>query len=215
MRIRSIDQLNEFVDNELSWRKRELTTLRFMIGRARRDHERKLLLRAGICIIYAHWEGFIKSVATSYVSFVATRDLRYSDLSPNFIALGLRPDISRAGQSRWATDYTSLTTKFLSGLSERASIDWEHAIDTQSNVNSRVLQDILCTLGLDDKDYLMKKPLIDEKLLRNRNMIAHGERPDIEQEDYYIVHDEIIQLVNRFRTDVENAAILGSYRSVT
>ncbi len=213
MRIRSISQLNEFVDNELSWRKRELTTLRFMIGKARRDHEKRLLLRAGICILYAHWEGFIKSVARSYVSFVAMRGLRYCDLAPNFIALGLRSDILTAGQSRRATVHTELTTKFLSGLSERASIDWEHAVDTQSNVNSKVLQDILRTLGLDDKDYLTKGHLIDERLLGNRNMVAHGGRLDIEQDDYDTVHDEIIQLVEWFRTDVENAAIQGSYRS--
>jgi hypothetical protein len=44
-------------------------------------------------------------------------------------------------------------------------------------------------------------------------MIAHGERLDIEQGDYDTVHDEIIQLVERFRDDVENAAVLESYRS--
>ena len=215
MRVRSIGQLNEFVDSELAWRKRELTTLKLMIGGTRRDHERKLLLRAGICILYAHWEGFIKSVATSYVSFVATRGLRYSDLAPNFIALGLRQDMLRAGQPSRANEHTALLTKFLSGLSEPASIDWDHAIDAQSNLNIRVLKDILSTLGLDDKDYSTKGPLIDQRLLRNRNMIAHGERLDLEQDDYDTVHDEIIQLVERFRNDVENAAILGSYRSVT
>ena len=71
----------------------------------------------------------------------------------------------------------------------------------------------MSTLGLDDKDYSTKGALIDQRLLRNRNMIAHGERPDIEQDDYKTVHDEIIQLVERFRDDVENAAVLGSYRS--
>ena len=212
MRIRSIDQLNEFVDGELAWRKRELTTLKLMIGRAR-EHERKLLLRAGICILYAHWEGFIKFAATSYVSYVATRGLRYSDLAPNFVALGLRQDMLRAGQPSRANAHTALLTKFLSGLSEPASIDWGNAINAESNLNTRVLRDILSTLGLDDKDYSTKGALIDQRLLRNRNMIAHGERPDIEQDDYKTVHDEIIQLVERFRDDVENAAVLGSYRS--
>ena len=159
--------------------------------------------------------GRLHKIRCYQLRFLCGNTRRYSDLAPNFVALGLRQDMLRAGQPSRANEHTALLTKFLSGLSEPASIDWDHAIDAQSNLNIRVLKDILSTLGLDDKDYSTKGPLIDQRLLRNRNMIAHGERLDLEQDDYDTVHDEIIQLVERFRNDVENAAILGSYRSVT
>ena len=66
MRIRSLDELNRFLDNDLAWRKKELTTINFMVSRSR-EHERGILLRAAICVLYAHWEGFIRNAATSYI----------------------------------------------------------------------------------------------------------------------------------------------------
>ena len=80
------------MDDELAWRKRELTTLKHMVERAR-SHEKVFLLRAAVCVLYAHWEGFVKAAATSYASFVDAQGLRYRDLAPNFVALGLRAEI--------------------------------------------------------------------------------------------------------------------------
>ena len=103
-------------------------------------------------------------------------------------------------------------TRLMSGLSERSTINWEQAIDTGSNLNSSTLGEILCVVGVDATDYLIKSPIIDEKLLANRNAIAHGERrPEFEADDYATLHDDIIQLVERFRPDIENAAATNSY----
>lgn len=211
MRVRSLTELAQFLDDDLSWRKRELTTLKFMLGR-HRGHETVLLLRAAVCVLYAHWEGFVKAAATTYVSFVATRGLRYRDLAPNFVALGLRSEISLAGQSDRPTVHTELTRKLILGLSEPANIDWEHSINTRSNLNTRTLQDILCILGLDDDHYTLKKQLLDQRLLENRNRVAHGQRVEIEIDEYYALHDEVIQLLQNFRSDVENAAATGAFR---
>jgi hypothetical protein len=212
MPIRSLDQLVQFLEEELAWRKRELTTLKFMVDKAR-PHERVLLLRAAVCLLYAHWEGFVKAATTGYVSFVATRGLRYQDLTPNFVALGLRSDIAQAGRSNLPTLHTALTTQLMAGLSENANIDWEQSINTRSNLNSDTLNEILCVVGLDATEYLSKKPIIDQRLLGNRNPVAHGEqRPGIEPDDYVALHDDIIQLVERFRNDIENAAATNSYR---
>jgi hypothetical protein len=165
-----------------------------------------------ICCLHAHWEGFIKAAATGYVSFVATRGLRYRDLSPNFVALGIRSKIMVAAQSNSATMHTELTAYLLSDLSDHANIDWERSINTQANLNSKVLREILCVLGLNDKEYLTKGALIDQKLLDNRNKIAHGENLPIDENDYDQLYDEIIQLAERLRTDIEKAAALQNYR---
>ena len=212
MRIRSFDQLVQYVDDDLAWRKRELTSLKFMLGRSR-PHERVLLLRAAVCLLYAHWEGFIRVAATSYISFVATRGLRYRDLTPNFVALGLRSQIHQAGRSDSPTLHTELTTKLISGLSDRADIDWRRSVNTRSNLNLESLREILCLLGLDGRGYLLKKPLLDERLLGNRNLVAHGEHVEIEADSYDSLHTEVIQLVDRFRDDVQNAAVTESFRS--
>ena len=217
MRVRSLEQLNQYLEEELAWRKRELTTLRFML-RSRREHERNLLLRAALCVLYAHWEGFIRAATTGYISYVATRGLSLGDLTPNFVALGLRPHIRQAGQSNKPTMHTELLTKFLLGLSEPATpatLEWESSADIQSNLSSQNLIEILCLLGLDAKNYLPKGQLLDQKLVKKRNSIAHGRQTDVELEDYFGLHDEIVQLVENFRTDVENAAVLGTYLART
>ena len=211
MRIRTLKQLSEFLDEQLAWRKKELTALKLMLNGSR-PHERILLLRAGICLLYAHWEGFIKAAATSYLSFVGSRNLRYRDLTPNFIALGLRQQIRGAGRSNLPSLHTDLTTRLTSGLSDPARINWEDAVEVGGNLNSRALGEIFCLLGLDLKAYSAKGPLLDQRLLANRNLIAHGERPEIDPHDYEELHSEVIQLVDWIRTDIENAAVTSAYR---
>ena len=211
MRIRTIAQLVEVLDNDLAWRKRELTTVKFMLAN-RRTHQTEPLLRAAICLLYAHWEGFVNTAATGYVTFVANQGLRYRDLTPNFVALGLRREILEAGRSDRPTIHTGLAAKLMSDLSDRAEIDWRNAAKTGSNVNSETLKEILVLLGLEERDYLSKGPLLDKKLLANRNRIAHGERADVEPADYDGLQSEIIELVERFNTDVQNAAATRRFR---
>ncbi len=211
MRIQTLDQLVEALDNDLRWRKRELTTVNYMLTKSR-AHEKGPLLRAAICILYAHWEGFVKTAATDYVSFVAIRNLRYCDLTPNFIALGLRKEIREAGRSDNPIVHTELVARLTSDLSERPQIDWQNSINIRSNLNTKNLREILALLGLDERGYLSKGQLLDKRLLENRNRVAHGERVEIDPDDYAVMHSEIIQLADRFSTDVQNAAATGQYR---
>ncbi len=211
MPIRSLEQLSELLDEELKWRKRELTHLKSQLGRARRDHEKQIMLRVAICFLYAHWEGFIKQAATAYLSFVATRGRRLRDLTPNFVALGLRGLITSAGASNSPILHTELVSSLISGLGENANLHWSSAVNAGSNLNSKVLSEILCLLGLDSTEYLSSGPLIDQRLLRNRNSIAHGERGEIEPADYEFLQERVVQVIERFRTDIENAAARQSY----
>ena len=70
MRIRSQYELSEYLSGSLSRRKREVTTIKFLVSRAR-THEVEPLLRAAICLLYAHWEGFVREAATAYLSYVS------------------------------------------------------------------------------------------------------------------------------------------------
>ena len=211
MRVRNLTQLRESLDEDLAWRKHELATLKRMVESAR-PHERVFLLRAAVCVLYAHWEGFIRAAATSYASFVAAQGLRYRDLTPNFVALGLRAEILDAARSNRLTDLTSLAEKMIHGLDERASIDWERSVETGSNLNSARFAQILCLIGKDGGEYEPSSQLLDRKLLGNRNLVAHGRRVEVDADDYAELHAEIIRLADMFRDDVENAAALGNFR---
>ena len=213
MRIRSLDELNRFLDQDLAWRKKELTTLNFMVGRSRRNHERVILLRAAICILYAHWEGFIKNAATSYICFVVSQGLRLRDLAPNFLVLGLLSSIRQIEQSRITVIRARLTESLSYQLSERFSLDCEAVINTRSNLNSEVFKEICQIVGIESVDYDSKNNILDERLLGNRNRVSHGIYLEIESNDYASLHEAVVELIDRFRTDVENAAILSKYRN--
>lgn len=211
MKIRSTIALNEFFDNELSWRKRELTTIKLLLD-SRRLHEQQALLRASMCILYAHWEGFVKKATTGYLNYVALKGLRYCDLAPNFVALGLRARLRAAEESNRMTVHTEVTSFLLSDMQEKTNLPWCDVINTAGNLNSDVLREIFHLLALNYTAYETKKVLIDEKLLGCRNRIAHGEQFDLEVSDYKTTHAEIISLIEMFRNDLENAAQTESFR---
>ena len=206
--------MNLFLDDQLSWRKRELTTIRAIIQKSRR-HETDIIIRSAICLLYAHWEGFVSNAAKAYVSYVVLQNFRLRDLTPNFIALGLRSDIQEAGRSNKPILHTQLTEKVLNGSMERFRVDWETAITTSSNLKIDVLSEILCVLGIDPKIYMARKPIIDQRLVDNRNIIAHGGRPAIAEDEYETLHEDVMQLIEWIRTDIENAAISDKHRRST
>jgi len=211
MNPRTITQLNDSLSEDLAWRKREIATTKFLItgGRA---HQQPLLLRSGTCILYAHWEGFVKSAATKYLYFVSRQGLNYCDLSANFVALSVRSRLRIADATNRITVHTQVTEFLLSDLRIAADLPWDDAVDAKSNLNWEVLQEVLCMLGLEVANYSTKKAVIDDKLLFYRNRIAHGERVGLEVSDYDIMQATVLELVDSFRNDIENAALTKKYQ---
>lgn len=211
MKIRSTSELVDFLDEELSWRKKELTTMRFLTGSSR-PHERTALLRAGVCILYAHWEGFVKSAATGYVNYVALKGLKYRELSPSMVALGLREKLRAAEATNRLTVHTDIAVFLMSDMRENAALRWDDAVNARDNLNSVVLQEIAHLLDLDFAPYETKRALLDERLLANRNRISHGQRLLLDYADYDALHHLVLDMLNRFRDDVENAALTQRFR---
>jgi hypothetical protein len=69
----------------------------------------------------------------------------------------------------------------------------------------------VCKLGLDYSFYESKQVIIDEQLLKRRNAIAHGEYLSLDRDEYQQLRDEILAMMENFRTQVENHAIQKLY----
>lgn len=173
------------------------------------------MLRASLCLLYAHWEGFIKEAATGYVCFLALQGLKFRDVTPNLVALGLRSEIQEAGQSNLSTYHTDLTQRIMGRQDEPFRPDWDNAIDSGSNLSSRRLRQVLCAAGIEDEEYISKGPIIDERLVKNRNSIAHGQGVLIDQDEYDELHEIVIQMLDLFRNHIENAAATGTYMRIS
>lgn len=210
-KIRTVTQLSDQLSEEIAWRKKELIYIETLIEKNRYRTVQSTLIRSGTAILYAHWEGFVKNAATSYVEFVARQHLKYSELSPNFLALAVKKQLNEAQNSYRAIIFTKVVDFLITGLESKCSIQWDDAIKTQSNLNSEVLKDIICILGLDYSLYETKEKIIDETLLRSRNEIAHGQYLLIDFDQYMELHHEIISLMDLFRDQIENAAISKTY----
>ena len=210
MNPREFHRLVQRLDGDLTWRRRELTTLKFMVDGGVSD-QRSAVLRAAICLLYAHWEGYVREAATAYVRSVASLDLKLGDVSTHFVALALRSEIRQAGQTRKATLHTNLANKFLHGQDEIFRPNWRKAVDTDSNLNSDVLADILCLIGIDSTGYAMEQPTLDSRLLKNRNSVAHGQYLAIDYHEYDDIHKKIVDLMGTLRDDIAEAADKDKY----
>ena len=78
-------------------------------------------------------------------------------------------------------------------------------------MSSDILKEITCTLGIDFSVYSTKSVLIDIKLLKTRNEIAHGNYLTVDREEYIELHTEIMGMLDIFSNQIQNAAINKDY----
>lgn len=174
MKIRTIEQLSDILAEDLAWRKKELSEVKSLIElKDISEQKYKLFLRSGICILYAHWEGFVKLASNSYLEFVRMQKLSYDQLASNFVALAMKEKLKETKDTNKPSLYIPICDFFLFELNQKSNLPKE-AISTASNLSSEILKEIMSILGLNFADYSTKSKLIDEKLLKSRNEIAHG-----------------------------------------
>lgn len=217
MKIRTLNDLQDAVDKEMAWRKHELSAVRSNVATAR-NHAKDTAIRAGIALLYAHWEGGIKNMATYYLEYVAMQGLPYGRLKPNFLAISIKKDLASFTESNKSTIHTTVVSDVLQKQADKARIPVDGVIKTASNLNSSIFVEIMATIGLDDSQYQSSYKLIDEILLSKRNSIAHGERLEalsLDESRYFEIHEKVLNLLIQFATDISNAASLRLFLQPT
>ena len=211
MKLRTTEQLSDKLSNELAWRKKELSEVKSLVEtKSFSPSKHKALVRSAICLLYAHWEGFVKLAANSYLEYVRMQKLSYEKLSSNFLALAMKDKLKEAKETNKPSLYIPICDFFLDELNQRCKLP-EDIISTASNLSSEILKEITHILGIDFSPYSTKSILIDTKLLKKRNEIAHGEYSIFDKEEYIELHVEVIAMLDIFRNQIENAAINKDY----
>jgi len=210
--IQTIDDLLREVGDDLIWRRKELTELKGIVEKSNGNLIlSRVLLRTSVAILYAHWEGFVKKSSRYYLEYVASQRLPYEKLTANFIALTLKSKFSELGTNEKLSAGVDLANFFCNSLSKQSKIPYKNGVDTQSNLSSVVLKDIITILGLDISSFETKFRFIDSNLVNRRNHIAHGSNLDISINDYFELHDEVSGLLECFRTQIENASMTKKF----
>ena len=170
------------------------------------------MCRAGVAMLYAHWEGYFRHALSQYLRFVARRKLRLSELEDCFAAMALELELSRAQGLSVVGRSVMRVTLMRSSVESRLMIPSRDGVDTQSNLSSEVTHDLLVSVGLDPSPFAIKARLIDYSLLRARNRIAHGEWEAPDPTTYMDLHSEVLTLMTLIRNLVVDAAENTKYR---
>ncbi|MBU1170502.1 MAG: hypothetical protein KKD44_13145 [Proteobacteria bacterium] len=211
MKIRSSEDLTDRLAQDLIWRKRELSDLKYLITSAYSHRRVSVLGRSGIALLYAHWEGYIKKSSEFYLEFIRMQRLKNKDLANNFLAIAVNQQFHKVTNTSKYSSYINIVDFFKTKLNDRSIFSHKTVIDTESNLTSKVFKEIISTLGFDYSYYEPLEKLIDSKILGRRNKIAHGETQPIDVSEYLLLHDRIIEMLENYRTLIENAVVLKQY----
>ena len=211
--IRTLDDLQQRMQEEFAWRKKELHGLKSNVELSRKTRFRDASIRAGIAMLYAHWEGLIKQVGQCYLEFVRNRRLTHQELARHFLALSISKIVRNAAQTSKLAPWIEIVDLFQSKMEDRCRPLWSGAINTKSNLNSEIFREISMVLGIDYSRFQTKEKLIDEKLLANRNRIAHGQYLDVEYDEYLEIHGEMVGIMQDFYDQIEELAFSEAYRA--
>lgn len=211
MRVRTIEELVDFLADRSQLRRRELITLKQLIN-TKRLHEENIVCRSSVVLSYANWEGFIKDAATAYVEYVSYKSPAFNELSPNFKAIVCRSMFIEAAKAKKRIfPHLRVVEQFSLRLSEKADLKSGSAIDTESNLNSDVFENICTTVGIDYSNrWSTYGPFIDD-MFKYRCSIAHGELMTPSSSYVIEVIDFVQQAISWFRTDIENAVLELNY----
>ena len=213
MKIKSAAMLEDFLQKELAWRKKELSLISTNYASSKKAN-REYFWRSGVVLIYAHWEGFVKKSSQAYLNYLVFKGYKYSQLKNNFLALGIPEQFQGDMAVKKFNSYEVIVDFLINRSEDKFLCNFDNAINTQSNLKFDVFNEIVSILDIKDNFFDLKKNLIDQQLLNYRNKIAHGEKieqPEREQIDIGVMKNEILALLEHFNTQILNAVVTKSY----
>lgn len=207
--------LSHQLAHDRTWRVRELSDLKAVILRSD-PIARQVLLRALVCICYAHWEGYVRFSARRFLEHVALRKLALGELSRQFWRNLFLPRLAALSKSKSSLgERCELVDAVLDAGGQRFSQVNEDLVNTQSNLNSEVFSDICLVCGISSEWFTSHTTFVDVILLKRRNAIAHGEETFVEVADLDNLVDSTISLMRNFGDRLDNEATLKRYRAAT
>lgn len=208
-------ELGDLLDDCFQWRRTELAALRAEIERTNRAASPhaprdRMVLRAAVALIYAHWEGFVKDACQHYLDFVAKRRLKYRELSDPWLHTSLRRTVSSGSGTSDTVD--RLAAAIRSGGAERAPLARKGVVETRANLRHDTVCEIMNALGLPLGMIETRAQLIDRRLCDARNSVAHGRATFPEPSDALDLHREVLEMMEYVRNAVISAAETAGYR---
>lgn len=217
MPAQTIVQLQEKIDRDLAWRKKEIVAI--LRATARASAAKQYYCRAGVVMLCAHWEGFLKKAVGLYVKFVFSQELTYAEMSDNFVAISFYDDVVEAAKATYPgaqQHHIKLSRKIRDAISGPAR--WK--VVTNGNASSEVLSGLMESIGIDGQlgmsaaEWTAAKTFVDSLLLAERHKIAHGEGFQVDGDVFRERVDIMLSLCHKISDEIISAAQSEGYRVV-
>lgn len=222
-----LSQLEDLLEEDLGWRKKELSTL-ILIAK---ETGEEVVLKSVILLLYAHWEGYIKKSSKVYLKYISESKKFLNELTENFRAVVLKNLVAQCIASKDAltlqneiavinklskADKIKFKIPIKIDDDENADFDVDNdldknIIDTHSNLNPKVFKNILSIIGLNYKSQIQSKEgYINSYLLGNRNSIGHGSKLNkkisddfsLEINDIEKLRDIVFSIIDNFSEEI-------------
>lgn len=215
--LKTIERLQDRLDAQLAWRKKEIAALRNAATRA--AVSREYYCRAGAVMLCAHWEGFLRIAVQSYVDHVFSQGLNIKKLKPQFVAIHFFKYVKTAGEANFPGSeqhHVKLAEKIIESFSGNCrKANWEAVTggSPSSLVCSQLLSSIAIDprIGYDEQKWSVAKVFIDSQILKDRHKIAHGERFPVDHEDFLSRSGRVIDMCEDLARLIVSSATSRAY----
>ena len=198
--IKTLSILYDAIEDDYKWRITELSNFRNSTLSEKNIKVQKAQIRAGVALLYAHWEGFIKHASNLYYEYVRNQSLVVEELNDSFIGILLRGELNLLQTSNKLKDHKTVIKTIIDEKTKKANFSSTVPIKT-ANLKYEVFEDVCILLGINLDEFEQRckvkydrniKRTIDDDLVGQRNSIAHGEYLSIKLEDYKTLYEIII-----------------------
>lgn len=173
----SVESVLEEITINLDLRRLEITNLHRVVQSYVGKSLESTAVRMAIPILYANWEGYVKEVCQLYLEYIENSGIKVGELRADLLGYlwtsALKPLINGLNFA----NKKAIAEIALTCMEQKVRFqESERIINTKSNLNFDVLEDIADHLCLDISNLLPLKQHINA-LVHIRNNIAHGARP--------------------------------------
>lgn len=210
-KIKSTDQLLEYIDESLKSRKLEISFLKMLLKDKikKKSKETIVLSKALVLVSYSHYEGFVKNSSQKYFEYLNFLGLKCKDLPKGLLAGYIHSCLYSKPLS--AIDAINKVNEFISSDEYKVSFNVEYMADTESNLNSVILEKLIKRLDLPFSELESNRTYIDSVILKHRNQFAHGELNFIDTDKALEISDKIIYLLDSFSNELQNHIVQKNY----
>ncbi|MFI6308077.1 MAE_28990/MAE_18760 family HEPN-like nuclease [Amycolatopsis thailandensis] len=212
---KTLAALEDLLDEGLGWRRAELIALEAEIEKCEKASPdgplTRALVRGGIALLYAHWEGYTKEACEGYLDYVAIRRLRYNELCDGFVLTALLA-MFRKAETGDDVAREALLEAVRRPEDARARMPRRSVVNTKSNLRYEVLVEICEAVGLPYDQFITRRQLIDRSLCDARNDIAHGRLVHSDADTFKGLRKSVVEMLESIRALIVRYARESLYR---